>query len=34
MTTTVTLTGTGGPPITPGRAGAGVFVNGNEHARA
>lgn len=26
MATTVTLTGTGGPPITPGRAGAGVFV--------
>lgn len=29
MATTVTLTGTGGPPITPGRAGAGVFVKYN-----
>ncbi|MEY4230367.1 MAG: hypothetical protein RLZZ362_1216 [Actinomycetota bacterium] len=26
MATTVTLTGTGGPPVAPGRAGAGVFV--------
>ena len=26
MATTVTLTDTGGPPITPGRAGAGAFV--------
>ena len=30
MATTVTLTGTGGPPITPGRAGAGVFVKYND----
>ena len=30
MATTVTLTGTGGPPITPGRAGAGVFVKHND----
>jgi len=26
MATTVTLTGTGGPPVAPGRAGAGAFV--------
>jgi ribonuclease Z len=30
VATTVTLTGTGGPPITPGRAGAGVFVKYND----
>jgi len=30
MATTVTLTGTGGPPISPGRAGAGVFVKFND----